>query len=34
MKDYTAYIAAAYGIAFAVLAFMTISTLLQWKKYK
>jgi hypothetical protein len=34
MKDYTAYIAAAYIIAFVVLAGVTISTLIAWKKVK
>jgi heme exporter protein CcmD len=34
MKDYTAYIAAAYGICFIVLAAVTLTTLLQWRRYK
>lgn len=34
MKDYTLYIAAAYGICFAVLLGLTLATLLARKKVK
>ncbi len=34
MKDYSAYIAAAYIICFAVLAGVTLSTLWAWRKIK
>lgn len=34
MKDYSAYIDAAYIICFAVLGGMTLSTFLAWRKNK
>ena len=34
MKDYSNYVAAAYVLAFFVLAGMTFFTLKDWKKHK
>jgi heme exporter protein CcmD len=34
MKDYSFYIEAAYAVAFVVLAGITITTLIAWKKVK
>ena len=32
MKDYSFYVEAAYGLCFAVLIGMTLTTLIAWKK--
>ena len=34
MKDYSAYVAAAYILTFAVLAGMTFFTLKSWRRHK
>ena len=34
MKDYSAYIAASYGLAVAVMIWMAADTWLRWRKAK